>query len=184
MKKTYVAAVMFLGIAGTVFFAWSKGPVSTTKQAQQADVKGISTEGTKTLQYNELSVVVPGRFKLRSSTPVPQKPLFVQQLFTTQESGVAALFGEQLAVTIGEVSSGLLQDVSDVTLRQRSSAYVSLPTELQRVYIFESKVSQYEIGMFGVSGSRYVGVVLSGPLAKQEQLRKELEAAAATVMWR
>lgn len=175
---------MLLGFAGAVFFVWSKGPVSTTKQAQQADVKGVSTEGTKTLQYSELSVVVPGRFKLRSSTPTPQTPLLVQQLFTTQESGIAALFGEQLAVTIGEVSSGLLQDVSDVTLRQRSSAYVSLPTQLLNVYIFESKASQYEIGMFGVSGGRYVGVVFSGPLAKQEQLRRELEAAAATVVWR
>ncbi len=183
MKKILITALVLLGVGGGLLFNWSSGSVSITQQAQQASVKGASTDDTKVLTFPYLSLVVPSRFQLKNDTQSPQKPLLLQQLYIARESAASVLFGDQMAITIGDLMGGSIQDVSDVVLRQRSDAYMSLPTRLANTYVFESKVMQYEIGVFVASDNKYVGIVLSGPLAKQAQLKKELEAVVSSIIW-
>ncbi len=184
MKARIVVALLLLGIGGGLLYSWSKGSVSTTQKVQQTSVKGASTDDTKTLTFDPFSVVVPGRFQLKTDNQSPQKPLLVQQLYIARDTAASILFGDQLAITAGELPTRSLQDVSDVVLRQRSTSYQAVTTTLANTYMFESKTTQYEIGVFTMSEEYYVGVVLSGPLAKQEQLKKELETISTKIIWR
>ncbi len=183
MKKILVVSLLLLGACGGLLFNWSRGSVSTTQRAQQGSVKGASTDDTKVLTLPYLSLVVPSRFQLKNDTQSPQKPLLLQQLYIARESAASILFGDQMAITLGDLAGGSLQDVSDVVLRQRSEAYIALPTSLTNTYIFESKTMQYEVGVFTTRNGKYAGVVLTGPLAKQAQLKKELDTIVATIIW-
>ena len=178
-----LGALMFIGLAGILL--WAKGPYTALIKVQNKEVKGAvsSDNSTELVEYDQLTLQVPRRFVAKNKTTGEGKPLYVQQLFTVPVKSVQSIFGDQLALTIGNVGQDGLVYVSDVQIRKRDSTYTFLQ-ESDDILVYEKESTTYETGVFVQKNDLYVSLVFSGPSINKNQLKQELSSLLASVQWR
>ncbi len=173
---------VFIGFLG--FSLWAKGPSSGSIKTQTKGVLGAASNDTATelVAYDQLTLQIPRRFVSKNRTKGEGKPLYVQQLFTVPITDSQSIFGDQLAITIGEISTGGLNNVSDVQLRLRSGDYLTLQDTPERV-MFEKTIGRYEVSIFVASSNKYASFVITGSPEKSVALKSEINLVAASVNW-
>jgi len=186
MKRRVTLLVSLVVVAFVVgVMHWSNQPV-VTKLTVQQNVKGADTPNyaLKTYQNAYFAGQIPARFANRSSTSGVGKPLFLQQLFAAPAD--VNLYADQLAIAVGALPAGGLNEVADVQLRSRTPAYVpqtfSWLTSTQGI-AFERVDQGYELGVFLVHDQRYVTIVLSGLSDKKTQLTHEMQQLVHSITW-
>lgn len=187
MRKRIIGsgiAGVFL-VVGAVFFYWSMQP-AVTKVTVQQNVQGASTPDYSLKPYSNqyFTAQLPARFNSRSSTSGTGKPILLQQLFTANSD--ANLYADQLALSVGFLPAGKLDDVSGVQLRSRSDAYTAVQfswLSVEQGVAYERTDEGYELGVFLQHGGKYSTLVISGLNEKKEQLTHEIQLFVSSINW-
>lgn len=185
MKKRLLAASAAVIFGVIVYiFQWASGPSTAVISTQAPEVKGVSTTSLakKLVVYDMVSFWVSERYVGKNPVYSKGNPLYVQQLFSVPVTSTAQLFGDQLAVTVGRLPAGGLEEVSDVQLRRDRGDLVIAETSEQ--LLFEKSGATYETSAFITNKEDYFVVVLSGPSFQKEVLKQELSRLLATIVWR
>ena len=137
----------------------------------------------KSYSNDYFTAQIPERFTNRSSTAGKGKPILLQQLFAAP--GNATLSADQLALTVGVLPSGGIQELSDVQLRTRTARYTPatfswLPASN---VAFESADQGYELSVFLVHDKQYATIVASGLNDEKERLSHEMQLFVYSIRW-
>jgi len=187
MKKRFIGlSLVSLGVLGLVGFAyWSNQP-AVTRPGSQPNVKGAETPDYAVKSYvnDHYSTDIPTRFYQRTTNRGTGQPILLQQLWSAPAG--SNLYADQLAIAVGNLPAGGLDDVADVQLRHRTDDYTQLDFSwlpVERGVAFERIGQGYELGIFMKHKGLYSTVVLSGLSDKKQQLAHEMQTFVNSVIW-
>lgn len=178
-----VSAGAVVIVVGAGFFYWSNQPV-TTKITVEQNVKGATTPdyALKSYANSYFSANMPARFSNRTSITGRGQPTLLQQLFSAP--GSSSSFADQLAITVGVLPTGGVQNVADVQLRARTPSYVPLTFSwLTTGTAYERTDEGYELDIFLTHGQDYAAIVLTGLMSSKEQLTHEMQLLVTSISW-
>ena len=182
-KKLAILSVMIFILGVGVFYSWAKQPAVSTSTIAQSQVKAAVSEEFVDYTNEYVSMQIPKRFVVKPATIGNGRPLYFQQLLTVplQNGG---LFSDQLAVVVGKLPSGGLEEVSDVHLRSRSKEYVRIETLLSDTVAYESvHESSYEIAYFNHQNTKYISVVLTTSASSAQTAKEQAGRIMQSLQW-
>ena len=184
----FSATLLLVIIGTTIFVIWSRGPSASKIVVSEKPVKGAQTADFTTQAYinDHLSTQIPKRYLIKTTNIGEGKPLYIQQLLATQPTSSTGLSSDQLAITVGKLPVGGLNEVSDVTLRQRTSDYTApqLSWLGTNAVVYQKDTNNYELGMFVADQNRYATIVATVSSDKKAQSMRELQTIYQTLIWR
>ena len=179
-----VVGTINLGLVRT--YIWSTNPAVTIPPISN-NVQGAATPDftTKLVSNAYFSAQFPTRFSMRRSTDGSGNPVYLQQLFAAASD--SNLYSDQIAITIGKVTSEGIKGISDVQLRGSSKEYSQLYFEWlpeTNAVAYEKSTQGYELGIFLAHDKYYVDIVATGIVSKKEQIIHEMQLLVSSITWK
>ena len=183
-RRVYAASFLTVAVGVGVFAVWYMGPAKDAKGRNDQSVLGATTENVQVIGNGYLSTEIPGRFTLKTQKVSDTIPVFIQQLYTVPIKTVDTIFGEQFALTVGDMQGSPLKEVPAVQLRLGDTNYTRLFDGFDaNTYVFTSIQHGYEIGAFLAHGKNYAALVLTAQPTHEQQAMSEMKAMLQALTW-
>lgn len=181
MKKYILSlAALSLIVTGVVAYRWFNVAATTTSSVQvettTTDVLSSET-ALKDWQTPYFLTKQPASLSVRSSSENPKGPVYGSYLL----GGTSTMQSVQLAVTVAALGRNTLAEISGVKVR---STQPTIYAPDQRSYVptdalVFSRQDAYETAVFWSAGTKYVSVVVSGPVQHKAELEQALQVVVS-----
>ncbi len=183
-NKLYVALVPTALIAVFAITWWANQPVVSVPGSTNTQVKAAVTEEFAPYNNDYMALQIPKRFVAKQPKIGTASTLYLQQLFTVPPQNGGGVFSDQLAIVVGQLPSGGLQEVSAVQFRGRSADYTQVTTDIPNTIVYElANQSKYEIGYFTIHSTNYSSIVLTTTSADANKAKEQLSKILSTLQW-
>ncbi len=187
-RKTFVGVGLAILVPASIVVAvWANTPAKATLTPINGEVQGASTQELvlKPQQNDYMAYRLPERFVSRTRTDGSGSPIYLQQLFGSSSSA-QTMKPDQFALTIAQLPSAELKEISGVQFRQRSTDYEQVSfawLDTSQGIAFQKKTNSYELAVFVRHGDFYASLVQSGLVSDQKQIEHELGIVVGSIQW-
>lgn len=179
MRKLIIVTIGLCSLSCAVFWWWASRPVESHTSPQTTQVAAVVSKAPYVLESPYFKTKLAGELIVRSNQEGDTAQL-LQQIVATSDKN------DQMAITVGLLTDGSIDSLSAVKFRDaKPETYtrVSIAGLPADATVFRSKASQYELSVFWPRNTLYVAVVVSGQVARQQELDTQMFTTIASWQW-
>ena len=181
-RTSGLIAIIFTILAGVGYiYYWASSP-ATSKIITTSTASSVQTLKDQKVSLANFSTVADGDMRIQQDKIGNGSPIFEQVVMLS--NNVQA--GDQVAITIGTLDSGGLVESSGIKLRTiQTDNYKPLRSfnSAPEGAIMFAKQNGYEKSVFWSNGNKYAAVVVSGNVARSNQLDALLAKVLKNWTW-
>lgn len=179
MKKlTGLSALLLVAVSFCVWW-WASRPVESHTSSTTTQVAAVVSKAPYDFESPYFKTRLAGDLVVRSNQEGDTAQL-LQQIVAMNESN------DQMAITLGLLNGGSLNDLSIVKFRDAKPeiytrvSIAGMPTD---AIVFRSQVPQYELAVFWPKDTLYAAIVSSGQVARQQELDTQMMTTVSSWQW-